>query len=1322
MLKRTLLGLVGVLLSVSAADVLFEDALTSGLVNNAPKGWRPYKTVIQDKSGTVEAVKSGVRMVDDGPGEIGFFRIFNVKPGSWVRASAEVRAPKGMAANDAFGIQLTCRKAKPQQSKYQAMYVANGKYEPYSVVMKMPDGIEEVLLYIYSHKAKEGAIEIRNLKVETSDKAFKKASSNVVSATRSAQLLAVDAVLGKSVKVVDAKNAEGGKAVQFFGDKCKETSNPPDLTFTVNALENRLYAVYSRASVDAEGAALMAKTQSKYGSLQAKFLIDGNRLTERVVFVPWSKPEYNQQAIGKFWLKSGKNTIKMWLPEHVRLHEIVVQAYNPVKVPEAAQKYVPRLTPPPVHPRLWITPDLIPQCRANLETAENAPHWKVLKNSALLPYKFVFEPDGEVPYDDKVETAVRNKAFYYLMTGDKKIAEEASKLATDYISHVSFGNILDITREMGRAIFSVSCAYDWCYDVMTDAQRSEIRKHFERLRVDMECGWPPFGQNIVNGHGNEYQINRDLLSMSIAIYDEDKLPYQYCSYAILEQLVPMRKWEYQSSRHNQGVSYSSYRFGCDMHSTLLFSRMVGHEVFDPNIKNVPLYWLYMRTPNGAMLGDGDGCVSTPGRYWSWQSTAFLSYAYSGNPIVKGEFLRQNGASYVDHLYFLLMNRPEIKPEKSLDSLPLTHDFGPILSGMIARTGWSFGGISSDVVAEIKGGGYHFGNHLHADAGSFQVYYHGLLSAKLGEYVFYGTPYDMNFNKRSVSKSMLLVRDPKEKFLGTVANDGGSRFIQSHPTSPEQTMKEAIWNYGKKLSCAWGPSEMRPAYSYYAADLTKAYSEKLKQFTRRFCFLNMGDDKIPAVIVMADNVEAASPDFKKYWQVCSYEKPDITADGAVLHSTESGLKGNMFISMLRPAAAERDVECLVGLKEIHNVFGENFTPPRPGDREANGSRLMFSPKTPQKNNQFLTVMQVTNDGIKPLPVDFDEKNGIYMLAFADRFVAMPAGSKEIASGFDMVVKGQGTMQILVAGIAAGDWTVANGATEVYATVEAGKNTLFLTGKPGKYTLVSGKKPGAQKLVVDKKLEPAKVGEYKPGTVFVGGNILPGASLRTVGNSQIVSIVPLLKQIGVDFKADKSKLTVKLGDEKVVLTNGQKDFAYRKIKIPLDTPVVLDNGEWFVSCKFVAMCTRMLLKYDVGADVAVFMQTASTLNDKILWVDSNTNPDFGKLQEMLRDGDSKNGYWDGLGRDTWFSILLRKPVTIKGVGIQFIQGTARVAKFAIEVTDENGKVQTVFSGESSGKTNDMENYTFPPVKAASVRFLGKGNTVNNWNSIISFKLLE
>ena len=95
----------------------------------------------------------------------------------------------------------------------------------------------------------------------------------------------------------------------------------------------------------------------------------------------------------------------------------------------------------------------------------------------------------------------------------------------------------------------------------------------------------------------------------------------------------------------------------------------------------------------------------------------LCYAYANDPIIKWDFQRQGGLPG-DPLLVLLLNDPDLKPADGLHSLPLTMDFGPVLGSMVARTGWNMGKNASDVVVEMKGGGYHFGNHQHFRRGEF----------------------------------------------------------------------------------------------------------------------------------------------------------------------------------------------------------------------------------------------------------------------------------------------------------------------------------------------------------------------------------------------------------------------------------------------------------------------------------------------------------------------------------------------------------------------------------------------------------------------------
>lgn len=510
-----------------------------------------------------------------------------------------------------------------------------------------------------------------------------------------------------------------------------QSKSAPDLVFHVRAPQAGRYVIRSLAAVDEPTAAVQRKAKNKFASIQLMLSVDGARPTHRVVFTPWSPPERSVQTLGKFPLSGEDQEIRVWLPEGVRLGQLEIVPFQPPRVPAAAAAYQPKILPPQSHPRLWVNADSLPQVRARLDKGENAPVWEAVKKLAETPFPLVLNPEKEISYNVELERAAAAKAFVHLMTGEAKPGLEAVDLIRRYLAAVEFGNLLDITRELGRALYTGALVYDWCYDLMTPEDREEILRNFLRLADDMEIGWPPFGQPVVNGHGNEAQVNRDLLSMAIAIYDENPTPYQYCSYRILEELVPMRAFEYQSPRHNQGVSYGPYRFRWDLHAAWLFLRMTGKPVFDPNIEDVYQFWLSMRLPNGQLLRDGDGF--SDGKIANFDVLPLLASAYAKNPIIKGDFLRQGGAPK-EPILFLLLNDPNLKAVSDLGSLPLTKDFGPVLGSLIARTGWHLGPNEADVVVEMKGGGYQMGNHQHADAGSFQIYYRGLQAVDLGQYL------------------------------------------------------------------------------------------------------------------------------------------------------------------------------------------------------------------------------------------------------------------------------------------------------------------------------------------------------------------------------------------------------------------------------------------------------------------------------------------------------------------------------------------------------------------------------------------------------------
>lgn len=827
----------------------------------------------------------------------------------------------------------------------------------------------------------------------------------------------------------------------------------PDLVFKVKASKAGRYKITTMAATDEEGAALMKKAKLKHESLFMRVQVGNQRPTKRVVFVPWNIP---RQVTGKFNLSGEDEEIKIWLPRGVRLDYVELEAYTPPVVPVAANNYKPKVLPPATHPRLWVTPESLPVIKSRLEAEESKEAWNRIKRFALASFEFKPDLTKELPYNYPLEQSAEMKAFYYLMTGDKKVGREAVDLTVKYLSHVEFGNILDVTNEIGRAIYTGALVYDWTYDLLKPDEKLSLRKNMMRLADDMEIGWPPFLQKITNGHGNEAQLNRNLLSMSIAIYDEDPLPYQYCAYTIFEELIPMRKFEYASPRHNQGIRYGAFRMGWELHNAWLLYRMTGKRVFDDNIIDVNKFWKYMRTPDGRMLNDGDAIgmdTTANGAYWKAPMTMLLASAYAKDPFLKNEFIKQGGLPY-NPVLFLLVNDPALKPQSDISSLPLTIDFGSVLGSMVARTGWTMGNKSNDVIAEIKGGGYHFGGHQQSDAGSLQIYYRGFQMGDIGIYGFYGTPYDFGFNKRSAAHSMMLVNDPSEKFLHSESNDGGSRFNLVEPASPEEVKINPIFNNGKVISSDFGPSKQKPLFSYFAANLTKAYSSKISDYTRGFCFLNMNREDVPAVIILTDDMLVSNPEFKKYWQINSYNLPEKTNDGVILHSQIGDVVGKTHVQMLVPSPSELNTEIL-SERKAHSSLDMTFDIPAKGQTwpEAHGHKIIISPSKSDKRNRFLTVFQMTDGNTKPLQVRHEETDVCYIIYIADRVVSMSNSTNLIEKGFTLNITDKGKYQVVLTGMKAGSWNIQNrnNTKKFNVVVEEGKNTVFFEAENGEYII-------------------------------------------------------------------------------------------------------------------------------------------------------------------------------------------------------------------------------------------------------------------------------
>ncbi len=832
----------------------------------------------------------------------------------------------------------------------------------------------------------------------------------------------------KRTVITDQASFSGKKGIALKKEISEPVGSPdlfePDLTFEIDIREAGTYQLRTNAGINPDNANdLLRKTKNKYESFFARFQVNDLPVSSRIVFSPWRNPNGAQETFGLFDLPKGKTKVKIQLPPTVRLDYIQMRKWRPPALPNPMADWQPSVVPPKGHPRLWVRPEQLPKLKKNLLSGENKPVWDLVQKSARRPYNEKVSLDiidkNSISALYRYLKAITQMAFYYLVDGDKKIGREAVEKTVFMIKNIQFGNIMDITRERGLVIYTAALVYDWCYPLLSEEDKKILAEKMLLNAREMEISWPPFRQIIVNGHGNESQLLRDLLAMSIAVYESDPEPYRICAYRILEELVPMRAFEYQSPRHNQGISYASFRFTWELTAALLLERMSGRRVFNENICGVADYFLQMRLPDGQMFNDADQWGTGQFRY---PQAALMMYAYGKNPVMKAEYFRQRGGKPESSfpILFLLLNDPELKPDFSFDTVPAGYDFGPVFSGQVLRTGWmkkdwfkdgrTFEPDSNEAIVEIRGGNFGSDNHQHEDAGAFQIWYRGKQTCDLGIYGFYGTPYDVNFNKRSSSHNLVFIVDPNEKFPGTLVNDGGQRVINKTPLIPKDYLENPFFHTSKIIRSKIEPSSMKPLRSEFTLDLTPAYSDKAQSYIRSFRWINLQRKDVPTALIVYDKVTvrellyqhgSAKKDknddhkskgqkennnskndyLKSFWQICTLNKPKFDSDGfissAPLPEQASIKPGRMSVTVLLPKKEDRTT-VLFGEEKANDIFENHFQAPPKNLPETQGWRVQYSNKSAKKTTVYLNVIQLLADDAKKLPVKFSENNGKYIV--------------------------------------------------------------------------------------------------------------------------------------------------------------------------------------------------------------------------------------------------------------------------------------------------------------------------------------------------------
>lgn len=726
--------------------------------------------------------------------------------------------------------------------------------------------------------------------------------------------------------------------------------------------------------------------------------------------------------------------------------------------------------PPSQHPRLYLKQEHIPDLKQRFEDPELKP---ILDKLIKMSQEKV-KDDGTIKtwreYVDQKGVTVESElnAARYLTTKNPEIGRKAITDILEKMKASDWPDVQDIARAAGRLMVSGAVVYDWCYELITENEKQEFVTEFIRLAKMLECGYPPVKQTSVTGHSSEWMIMRDLLSASIAIYDEFPEMYELTAKRIFKEHIPVRDWFYSGHAYHQGSGYNRVRYSADLFATWIFDRMGAGNVFNPDQAEIPYLWIYSRRPDGQYLGSGDVNYSRRG-VASMALPGLLAGGYYKNEYFNYQYEMNPNIASID-LFFEFLWKDTTLGVKKPDDLPLTRYFGKPFGWMIARTGWG----KNSVIAELKINEYNFLNHQHHDAGSFQIYYKGPLAIDSGMYQGssggYNSPHNKNYFKRTIAHNSLLIYDPNEKFESMgyggsgktpfVANDGGQR-LPGNGWNPPQHLEDLLnkdYKTGDILANDFGPSTETPDYSYLKGDITEAYSNKVKEVKRSFTFLNLYNDKTPAALIVFDKIVSSDKSFKKYWLLHSIEEPKINQSSFEITRTLNDDSGKLFTSTLLPSIDDLEIKSVGGEGKEFWVFGTNYPnePTRRPDvaKERGAWRVELSPKKEKETDYFLNVIQITdNKNKKQLPVTKIEGEKIIGVQIADRVVIQSSNFEQLETDFSFSFDGRGSFKILIADLNPGTWQIIQGS-KVIATKQADKigNTIYFEGKKGIYTLV------------------------------------------------------------------------------------------------------------------------------------------------------------------------------------------------------------------------------------------------------------------------------
>ncbi len=746
------------------------------------------------------------------------------------------------------------------------------------------------------------------------------------------------------------------------------------------------------------------------------------------------------------------------------------------------------------HPRLLVTKNTLPTIEKALNDTSDPTvkrFYELLNyshptNGKLGSAQTDFDGrKGLHNYDKSILELIQVKALGYLLGGHDLYGYQAIHYMKQFLRTLNIQYISsDQCREYGNTMFTAALVYDWCYNLLTQEDKNQLIAGVENktakgtcgkpsytstdiYKLKMEVGFPPSGQGAISGHGSERQILRDYLSAAIAFYGDNNSWWNYVAARVYSEYVPVRNYYFQSGVSQQGTGvYASGRHIADMYSAWLLITATGKNPYVGIDQTVRGFLGYECAP-GKIFSDGDGTFSIQNNYefralsymtaYLFADEAMLAQAKDMQPTKAFE---SDTIELTSAMYIALCGMSDIEPaDDKYEGMDLLQYNPSPVGQYVTHLAWN-SDSSPAVLMRIKE--RNTANHEHSDAGTFMIYYKGMLTADAGVYKGYGSDHTRYYHQATVSHNGLLIYNPSKSDKNS--SDKAKKWYSGGQIWPSEirTLNEWLNSSKHKTGTVIGyqdeyadAAETKPLYAYIGGDITSAYPSDTVNFVgRRMLTVYTGDKNVPMVFFVYDTITSDSASYKKTFllHISSTDAPTVDTQKKTV-VTENG-DGRLVLTCLSNGVTISKVGGRTlsgGVLDYENSknYITNGMQNTVAYDDKTWGRVEIT-KTNETSTKFLNSIYVTDKGnttyyeTKPITNATNVEGCVFNNSIVAVFNKVNlTKSNCLTTNVSFTAEGNSTMRYHVDGLATGKWKVTVNGKEVgtYSVVTTARFLAF-----------------------------------------------------------------------------------------------------------------------------------------------------------------------------------------------------------------------------------------------------------------------------------------